>query len=74
MAPPHRLQTSSSEGSILLAISALKSNRFKSVKAAAKAYNVLRSTLFRRVYSSTSRDNYRPKNTRLTNLEEGILI
>ena len=33
-----------------------------------------RSTLYKRFHGGTSRDNYRPTNTRLTQLEEDILV
>jgi hypothetical protein len=45
MAPPHQVLPSNQEGRILLAIQALKLGQFQSVQAAAKVYDIPRSTL-----------------------------
>ena len=74
MALPNRVQTSSKEGSILLAISALESYQFTSISAAAKAYNVSKATLARRINGVTSRENYIPLNKNLTQAEEEVLV
>jgi hypothetical protein len=52
------VQMSSNEGSILLAISAVKSTNIQSVNAAAKTYGVSKSTLLRRLKGSPAREDY----------------
>jgi hypothetical protein len=74
MAPPKRVQISSNEGSILLAISAIRSGAVDSVLAAAKMYSVPRSTLRRRYQGMPSREDYTPKNSSLTLVEEGVIL
>lgn len=74
MAPPQRVQTSSKEGSILLAISALTSHQFTSTSAAAKAYNIPKATLARRMNGTTSREHFVPLNKNLTQAEEEVLV
>lgn len=74
MASSKRVQISSNEGSILLAISAVQRNQFKSVRAAAKAYNVSQSTLSRRIRGSASREEFTPQNLKLSKHEEDVLI
>lgn len=74
MALPKRVQTSLKEGSILLAISALESHQFTSISAAAKASNVSKATLARRINGATSRENYIPLKKNLTQAEEEVLV
>ena len=73
MAQPIRTGSSPNEGSILLALSALQSNQFRSVSAAAKAFNVSKTTLLRRRAGATPRADFTPRNMRLTPVEEEIL-
>ena len=74
MALPKCVQTSSKEGSILLAISALEPYQFTSISAAAKAYNISKATLARRINGVTSRENYITLNKNLTQAEEEVLV
>ncbi|KXL51507.1 hypothetical protein M433DRAFT_157464, partial [Acidomyces richmondensis BFW] len=66
IAPPNRVQISLKEGSILLAISAIKSQQFTSISAAAKAYNISKTTLIRRLNGVPSREDFIPHNKNLT--------
>jgi hypothetical protein len=74
MAPSKRVQKSSNEGSVLLAISAFRSGDIGSVNAAAKTYGVSKSTLLRRLKGSPAREDYMPQNSNLTPIEEEILL
>ena len=65
---------SSRDGSILLAMSAFQSGQFRSIRAAAHAYNVPPTSLARRISGVTSRADFRPKNTRLAKSDEAFLI
>jgi hypothetical protein len=69
-----RVQISSNEGSILLAVSAFQLGQCASISAAAKAYSVSKSTLLRRIHRSTLREEYTPTNKRLTLIEEEVLL
>ncbi|KXL42439.1 MAG: hypothetical protein FE78DRAFT_93713 [Acidomyces sp. 'richmondensis'] len=55
MPPPDRVQVSQNEGSIMLAI----------ILAAAKAYNVSKTTLFRKIYRRSLREHFTPTNKKL---------
>ena len=72
--PLKRAQTSSKEGSILLAISAIKSSQCISISAAAKAYNVSKATLARRINGGTPREDYILFNKKLNQAEEEVLV
>jgi hypothetical protein len=74
MAPSHRVQTSANEGSILLAVSAYQSGQFPSISSAAKAYDVPKTSLWKRIKGIPARENYTPTNKKLTNVEEEVLI
>ena len=74
MTPPNRVQISPNEGSILLAMSAFQSGQCHTIPAAAKAYNVSRTTLYKRIQGRTSREDYKPTNKRLTSIEEEVLV
>jgi len=62
------------EGRIELAMQAIKLGQFQNVQTAAKAYNVPRKTLFRRLNGVPSRASRPHTNKNLTELEEEVLI
>ena len=66
-----RVRSSPNESSILLAISALRSKTCNSITAAAKAYDVPKSTLYDRIKGTPSREDYKPRNSPI---EEEVLI
>ncbi len=74
MPRPKRVQTSSKEGSILLAMSAFQSGQCASAFAAAKAYKVNHKTLYRRINGGTSREDYTPSSKRLSYIEEEVIV
>ena len=74
MAPPQRTQSSQKEGRITLAIQAFKQGYFSSLKAACIAYNAPYSIIRDRVYGRVPRSDSRPKNLKLTPIEESTLI
>ena len=59
-------KSANQEGRILLALSDIKSGRIKSIRAAAKLYNIPRSTLQTRAYGTVSRADTRPNGHKLT--------
>jgi hypothetical protein len=75
--PPIRTESSqklaNQEGRILLALSDIKNGRVKSIRAAAKLYEIPRSTLQTRAYSVVSIVERRNPNQKLTQLEEDSL-
>ena len=71
---PIRTRISPNEGSILLAVSAFQSGQFRSIGAAARAYNVALRTLLNRINRVTLREEYRLTNIRLSKHEEEALI
>jgi hypothetical protein len=58
----------------LLAISAFQSGQFSTIPAAAKAYNVSRTTLYERIKGRPSREDYTPNNKKLSKIEEDVLL
>jgi hypothetical protein len=74
MSQPNRVQISSNEGRILLAISAFQSGQCASISAAAATYEVSKTTLARRLRGGTSRENYMPGNKKLSHLEEEVIV
>jgi hypothetical protein len=74
MPPSKRVQISTNEGSILLAISAFQSGQFPSISAAATAHNVPKTTLYHRIQGRPSREDYIPTNKKLVGAEEEVLI
>ena len=74
MAPPQRTQLSQKEGRITLAIQAFKQGYFSSLKAACIAYDAPYLTVRDRVYRRVPRPDSRPKNLKLTPIEESTLI
>ena len=75
--PPIRAKSShklaSQEGKILLALSDIKDSRVKSIRAAAKLYEIPHSTLHTRVCGVVSINERRNPNQKLTQLEEDSL-
>ena len=67
-------KSANQEGKILLALDDIKNGRIKSIRVAAKLYDLLRSTLQTRAYSVVSRANIRLNNHKLTRLEEESLV
>jgi hypothetical protein len=74
MASSKRVRISPNEGSVLLALSALKSNTCSSITAAAKAYGVPKSTLYDRMKGTPSREDYVPPKMKLSPIEEEVLL
>jgi len=74
MSQSKRVQISSKEGNILLAMSAFQSGQCVNIFAAAKAYNVDYKTLHRRINGGTSREDYIPTNKKLSLIEEEVII
>ncbi len=74
MSPPNQAQPSTQEGRILLAIQAFKLGQFKSIRAAAKAYDVPYTTLYHRIHRMTSRRDFTPNSQKLTPKEELAVI
>ena len=76
--PPIRTESSqksaNQEGRILLALDDIKNSRVKSIRAAAKLYDIPYSTLHTRLNHRVSRDNTRANSHKLTELEEDSLI
>jgi hypothetical protein len=74
MSQPKRVQISSNEGRILLALSAVQSGQYKTPSTASKMYSVPRNTLYRRINRQTSREDYTPTNRRLSLIEEEVIV
>lgn len=74
MAPPNRVHISSKESSTLLAVSAFKSQQFTSISAAAKAYNIFKTTLIKRLNGVPPREDFIPHNKILPQAEEDGLV
>jgi hypothetical protein len=75
--PPIRTESSqksaNQEGRILLALDDIKNGRIKSIRAAAKLYDIPRQTLSRRTNGIISRVDTRANSHKLTQLEEDSL-
>ncbi|EDN11036.1 conserved hypothetical protein [Histoplasma mississippiense (nom. inval.)] len=74
MSTTQRNKVSAQEGRLLLAIQALKNDQISSIRAAAKLYDVPRSTLTHRVSGRTARVDIPPKNRKLSLTEEESLV
>ena len=74
MPPPTSTQSVQQEGRIALAMQALKDGHFTSARAAAKAYDVSRSTLQYRINGHPIQRNRRSPNCKLTAIEELTLV
>jgi helix-turn-helix, Psq domain len=62
------------EAQIILAIDAICTAKKLSIRKAAKIYNIPYLTLFYRMASQTSVYNYRPVVTKLSELEEEVIV
>jgi transposase-like protein len=71
---PNTTQSIQQEGRIALAMDALKQGHFTSVRGAAKAYDVVRSTLENRINGHPARRDSEPRNRKLTTTEESTLV
>src|SRR5271165_1294210 len=74
MPQPNNTQLMQREGRIALAMDALKHGHFASVRDAAKSYDLIHTTLQRRVNGQPARYNLRSPNCKLTNIEESTLV
>jgi len=74
MPPPIGSQSIEQEGRIVLALDALQKGHFTSARAAAKAYDVRRTTLQLRIKGKLARRDLRSPNCKLTILEEETLV
>src|SRR4051812_22073089 len=74
MPPPNTTKSSQIEGRIAFAIDALKQGQFTSIRGAAKAYDVPRSSLQSRVHKTPARYDSRPTNRKLTDIESQHLL
>jgi hypothetical protein len=74
MAPPNTTQLAQKEGRIVLAAQAFKQGQFRSLRAAASAYDVPESTLRGRVNGVAPRRDFVPSNRKLTQTEETTLV
>ncbi|KAJ6255929.1 hypothetical protein Dda_9219 [Drechslerella dactyloides] len=68
------MATSTTESRINLAIQALEKDTALSIRAAAKLYNVPRSTLTHQCKGRASRADSTPKSRNLTDLEEDVIV
>jgi hypothetical protein len=69
-----RQKLANQEGKILLALSDLQEGRIQSIRAAAKLYDIPRSTLQDRADGRLSRVDKPPNGRKLTQLEEDSLV
>jgi len=67
-------QDSSKEGRFLLAIRAYQNGQFSSIRAAAKAYDMSKSTLTACLCSRTLHADSAPNCQKLTSIEESTLV
>ena len=74
MPPPTKAQLVHQEGRIALALEALKQGYFTSARAAAKAYDVPKSTFQNRVNGIPMQLQHRPPNCKLSIAEETTLV
>lgn len=68
------MESSSNEGCIILALKALKRDSNLSIRAAAKVYQVVRTTLECRQAGRKSRCDISANSRKLTDLEEKVLV
>jgi hypothetical protein len=74
MSPPNPTHLVHQEGRIALAIEAFNQGHFTSIRAAAKSYDVPRSTLQYRIHKHPARRDSRPASCKLTDTEESTLV
>jgi len=74
MSPPKQAISSNQEGRVLLAVQAVKLQQFKSVRAAAVAYDIPQRTLSNRIHGMTSRRDSTPNSRKLTLEEESAIV
>lgn len=74
MSPPNNPQLKPNEANILLAIQAVEQGQIQGVRLAAKAFNIDKSTLSRRLRGTTSRRDFTPTNRKLTLIEESVIV
>jgi len=66
-------KSANQEGKVLLALDDIKNGRIKSIRAAAKLYDIPHTTLADRAKGVLARVDYRPTGHKLTQLEEDSL-
>jgi hypothetical protein len=71
MQPSHGSQT---EGRISLALSIFSKGQFKSLRAAARSYDILHTTLTKRYRGIPSRHKSQPNSGKLTEIKEEVLL
>jgi hypothetical protein len=74
MSPPNTTHLVHQEGRITLAIKALNQGRCTSVRATAKLYDIVRSTLQDRINKHLACRDSRPISCKLIETEESILV
>ena len=74
MARPHQVLSQSDEAGIQLTISSLNRKQFTSVRAAAKTYEVPRTTLRDRRAGKPARRDCQPNSKKLTQREEEVIV
>jgi hypothetical protein len=74
MSPPNTTQLLHQEGRIALAIEAFNQGYFTSIRAAARSYDIPRSTLQDCINKHPVRCDLRPANCKLTETEESTLV
>ena len=68
------MEVHTQEARIILAIEAICTSKKLSRRSAAKIYNIPYTTLSNRIASQTLIHNYRPIATKLTKLEEEVIV
>jgi hypothetical protein len=74
MPQPHHIVSRSSEADIQLTILSLNKHQIKTVRAAAQAFNVPRTTLRDRRAGKPPRRDCQPNSKKLTQLEEEVIV
>ena len=68
------METASKESQMVLAIQSLQNDPNLTRRAAARTYNVSETSLRRRMNGTRARQDTRPNSTRLTELEENVIV
>ena len=71
---PNEMESSSKESRMILALEAMKNNPYLTIRAAAKLYEVPRTTLQTRCAGVQSRRDIPANSTKLTLIEETVLL